>query len=192
MTVAKTTIDVLLRRTRDIQGSANSRDFVRTVLGHAQRVVNLKSERIIESVPLTTEPYRLIYPITANFPNCGRIVAVREDDRDLDHVKDWRQFRFMQGDWFRATDTQFESYATIGRELLLLYKAKKEASSVDVVYIKSTGDVTAESQTIDISDEGLLTVEDLAEVLLLLKKREYGSLPTKVKMLAERFGVKVG
>lgn len=183
--VAGTLIDTILQRIRDPQGSAHSRDLVRSLLSHSQRMVNARTKSVLETLALTTDPNRLFYPIAALVPNAIRVEAVRSEGRDLSKC-DWRSYQFVDAGWFRAVSDRFETWSLVGRDLLVIYPAKAITSSVDVVYSKLTNDLVAEDTATEIPDDDLPAVVDLMEAILLAKQRTFEPATEAVKRLVNR------
>ena len=186
--LAGTLVDTLLRRVRDPSGLAHSRDFARSILSAAQRMVNAHTRSVLETVSFTTTPRQIIYPILPNFPDAVRIEAVREDGRDL-HRVDWRSLVWVDGPWFRRVDSQFRTFSIIGRDLLVIYPAQEQAVTVDVVYTKLTADLVDNDTATELSDDDLPAVVDLAESLLLLRQRDLERGNDAMKRLAVRVGI---
>ena len=112
--VAGTLIDVALRRTRDPQGAANSRAFTRSMLSQAQRFINSQLRAVLESKTLTTNPYKLLYPIKALLPAAVRIEGVKVGDKDL-IMTPWDSLMYAEDGWWRAVGNTFESSISVIR-----------------------------------------------------------------------------
>jgi len=173
-------ISFLLRRVRDPQGLGTTRDLARLALSHSQRVINAKAKYVLTTETLATFEACLIYPIKALLPNSARIIAVRDDDRDLDYEPQWRNLVNLEGNWFRHVSFQHRIYSMIGRDLLVLYPAKDHDSTVEVVSVKLLPNFASDSSTAEIpnSDEDFLL--DIAELILTIKNR---NLPVAESML---------
>lgn len=188
--VAGTLIDVVLQRTRDPQGAANSRAFTMSMLSQAQRFVNAQRRAVLETTALTTEPYRLVYPIKALLPNSVKIEGVKVGDKDLVPTP-WETLIYSEDGWWRAVGDSFETFTQIGRDLLVVHPALEVASSVDVVYTKLTNDLTSEGNATELDDSELPFVLDLTESLLLLRDRNYAALTQAAERLKSKLGAAV-
>lgn len=176
-------VSTLLRRVRDPQGAMHDRVTVaRPFLSHAQRLVNAGLRAVIGEAVLVTEPYRLIYPVAALLPNAVHIESVREADRDLADVT-WESLWHTDGSWFRRTGDRFEAFARIGRDLLVVYPAKKVASSITVVYTALTANLTQDSIATDLDDTLHAPMLALAESLLYLRARDFAGLDAALATL---------
>src|SRR5262245_36284584 len=183
-------IDVLLQRTRDPQGTANTRLFVRTILSMAQQLTNAGIKAIIDELPLVTEPMRQVYPIKDLLPVSANIVAVREEGRDLKEV-DWRTLAQVDRQWPRRTGSRFETYSLVGRDLLIVHPALPETSHVDVHYAILTAELTSESTRTELHDDFVPVVLDLAETVLLMRGRQFDQANAALLRIALRFGLNV-
>lgn len=123
--------------------------------------------------------------MTALLPAATRVVGVREAGRDLSEI-DWRAFEHLDGTWFRAIGDRFETFATVGRDLLIIYPAKDVASSVTVHYAKLTNDLTTDAIATEISDWKLPLVLDLAEAVLSAKARQFPPIAAAIERMTER------
>src|SRR3990167_7929296 len=108
MEVAGTLVSALLRRVRDPQALANTRDFTRSILSDCQRLVNARTGRVLETTTgFATEPMRMFYPLAALIPTAVRVQAVREGGRDLDRMT-LKQLSQTNSTWFRDIGDRFE------------------------------------------------------------------------------------
>lgn len=171
--VAKTLIDVVLRRVRDPQGSAHSRDLVRSLLSHSQRMLNAVLGSATETVTLNTEAQRKFYPISALVPTSARVLAVREGGRDLREIG-WLGFAQADRYWTRRLGSRFLEFSTIGRDLLVIHPAKDEASSVSVIAASLTTELSSEDTEVEVPVDDVPAVLSLAEAVLSLRDRNIG------------------
>lgn len=188
MEVAGTLVNTLLQRVRDPQGAIHSRGTVRTLLSHAQRLINAGLRATIAEATLATEPSRLIYPISALLPNVIHVESVRADDRDLADI-DWRLLWHIDGTWFRRTGDRFEGFARIGRDLLVLYPAQTVTASVTVIYTALTATLEGDATPTDLDDALHSPMLDLTEALLLLRARDYAILPSALQHLQDTYAM---
>jgi hypothetical protein len=171
--------DTLLRRVRDTQGLAHSRAFTRSILTHAQRLVNAQQRLVLTEETLATVPRRLLYPIAALLPLSLRVEYVREDGRDIPPTTLTTLATTRPG-WSRQVGDFFQAWAPVGRDLLVVWPSKTIASSVTVVSTKLTTDLATEGTLTEVPDEALPAVLDVAELLLLLKSRMWPAFSAAV------------
>lgn len=186
MTVlASTMTDTLLRRVRDTAGLAHSRDFARTCLSHAQRILNTAIGVVVESTTLATTPTMQVYPTTGFVPLAARPIAVLEGNRDLQKLSNHVQLAHVSLTWFRDVGSRFEAWCPVGRDLIVIYPAKSVVSSVVVKYAKLTTALTGEADPLEVPEEYTDYILSLAEVFLLMKQRDLKAASTALKRLVE-------
>ena len=170
--VAGTLIDTVLRRVRDPGGAAHPRALVRDLLSQVQRLVNAARRDVLVEVAFTTEPNRLVYPMTSH-PDLAtsiRIEAIRDDDRVLPRVS-WESIHAHDHRWFRKVRDQFDAWAPVGRDLFVIYPAKSTASTVTIIATKLTDPLTTDASATELPDQRLPAVRDFVEGLLLARHR---------------------
>jgi len=183
---AGTLVSALLRRVRDPQALANTRDFTRSILSDCQRLINARSGRVLETTTaFATEPMRMFYPLAASVPTAVRVVAVREGGRDLDRIT-LKQLNQISTNWFRRIGYRFEAFAEVGRDLLVIYPAKTVVSAVDIVAVKLTDSLVNDDEATDLPDEDLHDVMELAEAILLTKMRDIDTVKPLIERITKR------
>lgn len=180
--------DNLLRRLRDPSAIGLQREFVRRVLSHSQRLVNASERKCKETLTFETQPLQQFYKIQENFSHAIRIEFIRENERDL-RKTDIRALAQIDTQWFRRTAIRFEHFALVGRDLLVIYPAKRIVSSVDVVYTKLTDALDEDAAEIEIPDDDMVQASDLAQIILLCKMRKIETVDSVLKQFVERRGV---
>lgn len=182
--VAGTLIDSVLERIRDDIGVGTSRTLTRTTLSSAQRFVNAWLRNVFSTVTLTTYPHQQLYATTAGgLEGLTRIEAVRDGDRNLQRIDDWRELSHISTGWFRDVSDQHEVWSMLGRGVLIVYPAKTTTSSVDVIGSKLTTALSTEMVATDIQDDRLQTLLDLTEAVLLLRGRNLPVAAAKIQAL---------
>jgi hypothetical protein len=184
-TVAGVIITKALQRVRDEQGSAHSRDFVRKILSHAQRITNAIFGEVKVTTTFTTEPNRLAYPIQPNLPDSLRIARVTHNKDEL-LPETLQGLRGFDSSWPRTRGDKYLSYAPVGRDLFLLYPALKVTGSVEVTSIKDTGLIVGESSNMDLPDSDVKVALDITEIILLLRQRDLDEAENLIKTVTER------
>lgn len=185
--LASTLTDTLLRRVRDPQGLAHSRTFARTCLSHAQRILNTTLGVVVQNVTFATTPQMQIYSVSGFVPTAARVIAVRENGRDLAKLSNHVQLAHYSLQWFREVGSRFEAWCPIGRDLIAIYPAKSLASSVEIRYAKLTTDLTAETTATEMPDEYMDYIVTMAECFLLAKQRDLKAAMVALTRLTEDF-----
>lgn len=168
-------ITALAQRLRDASSGAHSRDFLLRVLSHSQRAVNLAKRGRKASATLTVAPGRTLYETSAIAANVARIERVIHQQRPLPEVL-WRQLINNNPQWYRDTDDSIRCWARIGGNLFVLYPTIWEVDTVTVIYTTVPADVIDDVDPVDLPDELLPTVMDLAEVIVLAKGRLFHAM----------------
>lgn len=183
--LAATLTDEVLRRVRDPLGLAHTRDFARTCLSHAQRIINTALGVVVTTETFATTPLQMVYPVSGYWPNAARVIAVMEQGRDLAKLTNHVQLAHLDLNWFRAIGTRFEAWCPVGRDMIVIYPAKTQASTVQVKYIKLTTALTGEADVLEIPDTYNDSVLTLAECFLLAKQRDLNAAMTALKRLTD-------
>lgn len=160
----------VLRRARDPGGLATSSAVARDFLSRVQQIANLGLQAVLVESTLVTDPQRQVYPLTL-VPEAGRVIAVRQGERDLSRAA-WTWLRHVDRRWSRAVGARLEAWAPLGRTHLILHPGLPDAASVTVVSVKITTALSDPTVLLELPDELLPPVYDLAEALLLLKLRK--------------------
>jgi len=185
--VAGQLVDQLLARVRDTHALGTSRVTCRLLLTHLQRIVNARDGYVVDTLSFPTVPYQQIYKVSdpAQAPAALRMLGVQEGARDLKKVL-WKEFWYFDRAWGRAIGPQFELWSMIGRDLLVLWPSKPAADTVTLVYAKLTADLSDDTVAIELPDDTVPLLVDLAEALICLKQRVYSPLTALAASLQGR------
>ena len=183
--VAGPLTDILLQRVRDPQGLTHTRAFVRTIVTHVQRAINAKQRFLVSTSTLTTQPYKVVYPIAPLVTTGIRVVGVRDANRSLEFVP-WMNFWYTHRAWHRQVGGQLQAWSLIGRDLLLLWPTLERVSSVTLVHPTLTGVVVNDAHVLEVPDEALPLLLDLCEVVLLAVQRDFPPVEILLKVLPDR------
>lgn len=180
-------VDRVLQRVRDEHATGNSREFVRRVLTHCQRLLNAKLGLVIASVEFPTVAYQQVYPIASLAASALRVVGVQQANRDLVEVK-WQEFGYVRRQWPRDVGSRLENFALIGRDLLVLYPSQTANASVTLRCAALTADLAADLTDVQVPDEFHPLLTDLASAVVLTKMRTYLTLDELSKSIEGRLG----
>lgn len=183
-------VDQVLSRVRDPQAQLTSREFVLGRLSDAQRLVNARLGLILDEATLTTEPLRIFYPIRDLLPLATRVMFVEQAGRNLVPVP-WKTFWYMARGWPRSVGGTLQLWATCGRDLLVLWPALRVATPVTVKAAKLTSTVDSDNDEMELPDDTLPMVVDLATLFVLLKARDYGPMVEVMASWKERTKLRV-
>lgn len=179
--------DTLLARIRgETAGASYSQSLAHRVLSYCQQFVSIRFNAAVESDTLNTSGRQQIYDIRSYIPRVGRILAVRDGDRDLDFMLDWRELWYSGRRWFRRIDSQPNAFALIGHDLLVVHPAKEENSTVTVIHAKMTDQFVNPSDVVEVDDDDVPHVLDIAEAILLLRERRMEPLQSVLQNLQRK------
>lgn len=185
-------IDTVLGRVFDPAGTGTSRDTVRDLLGRAAQVINAAFDSTIVSASMPTSPNLQVY----NFERIAaandvlRIKAVRRANRDLSRI-DFSRLKQISMRWFGRSGRRFETFAVLGRRILIVHPQQSAASSINVVYTQQLPRLNVDADTVNLPSDNIPPLLKLTEALVLLKQRDLDKLkPLLDELTAELKAVK--
>lgn len=184
--------ELLQRLAIRIRGEAHTFETMLAILSKAQQLVNASQQAVLASTSLVTVPYLQLYDLSTYVPEQVHVLTVQEGNRDLDRLRDWKELGWHDRRWFRRFGDRFESFALLGRDLLILYPAKDYDSSVTVVYAKLLDPFESGESIVELPDDLTPLVLDVAESLLLIKERRVESIAAAVERISSVLGVTSG
>lgn len=213
--LAGTLTDALLQRIRDQQGlgitpvvdnngvaqnpsTLAGRAFARTLLSHAQMLINGAQEQVLQTFTLTTAPFQCVYNINGliqannqwaggnKADDCVRIIGVRDVQRDLNRVA-FRTLAHIDRHWFRKLANQFTTWSMLGADTLVLYPGCQTRVALTVYYVRRCDFLTDDTVATAIDDDTLPEVVDIAQALYHLKHRDMALLPQILQRLGDRY-----
>jgi hypothetical protein len=180
-------IDELLLRHRAAGVDRIARADAATVLSQCQRVVNLHKTDNTATVSFTPTAGQTLYTVAGVASDVARIDTVRHDDRDL-HRVDFRSLAHCDTRWLHRTSNRYDLFSRIGGSLWVLYPAMESPVAVDVVYTIVPAAVADAATAIDISDEYVPLLLDLAEAVLTARVRVWSALPDLTERIRKAVG----
>lgn len=186
-------VDQLLRRVRDPGAIGTSREYVRSFLTHAQRIVNLASPGAMQVAEMPTHKGRVIYdwpalPLTRNENRVeswevARIDAIR-DAQGVDLVRvDWRSYARVDRHWIKKVRDRPRFWSRLGRDLLVIWPAPAIDDHVTLVYVQQTADLTSDDMPTEVRDDRIPAILALGEVFILTHRRLYAAAQTATRRL---------
>lgn len=181
-------VDTILQRVRDPAGLAHPRAFVRGLLTHAQRLVNLASPGALEEALLPTQPFRCIYDfvgltqsgVAVDPTQVARVEAVRLDESSDLPLVGWETLAQVDRRWPRKVAGYPRVWSRCGRDLVIIWPARPTPSSVILVYTKLTAVLAADADVFELRADRLPCVLALTEALLLLRLRRFDAVPEAI------------
>lgn len=166
---------IVLERSRDPNGTANTSTLVWDLFNRLQWAVNAEIEDVVGSTSLPLASRQCLYPINANIPAAQKILGVRDANRDL-YPMEFGALRGLDRYWFRRFRDQLRWFALCGYDLLIVgppLDTLQEATSVTVVYNAVTTAITSDASQFQLQDENVESVMELTEAILLAKARDW-------------------
>lgn len=178
-----TAITALAARVRDSGNTMHTRANLASILTHCQRAVNLHLRVRRDEATLTLDFGRTLYRTNEVAADVARIERVRVHGRTLPEVA-WGHLMHNRNDWYRAVDDAPSTWARIGSTLLVVTPAPWEALDVEVVYVTTPTAVADDAVELDLSNEHVPMLLDLAEGITLLRGRQLASLNAPLTRLS--------
>jgi hypothetical protein len=162
---------------------------VRDVLTQCQRIVNLHTADVVTiTTSFTPAAGRVLYRRTEIASDVARVLAVRQEDRELWEVP-WRSLVHADAAWYRAVGPRHELFSRIGTSLLAIYPARENPVALSVSYISVPTDLTDGAADVTISDEWIPLLLDLGELVLTAKNREFPRMADVMHRLQTAMGL---
>jgi hypothetical protein len=170
-------IDIAAQRAFDPHLSGTSRALVRDLYSRIQQFVNAAFDSNIVVQAMPTMPQLQVYNFEriAAANNILRIKSVRQDTRDLSRI-DFNRLKLIDTKWFSRTGAAFQTYAVLGRRILIVHPQMPIAGSVNVVYTQQLPILNAESDKVGLPDDEIPLLTRMVEAVLLLKQRDLDAL----------------
>lgn len=181
------TVDILLERIRQAGGVAVTTNFATVIVSHCQRIVNAGTRKVVGSASLTISANTIVYAYRASLTSAVDVLTVKEGTRLLQKCTSLADFAAYDATWIDAVGTRFEAWMQIGRDILIVWPAKTGSSSVTVSYSKLTAAYTNYTNdgatNLDLPDEDVDYALNLAELILLIRGRQFDVFNRRVKEL---------
>lgn len=182
-------LDTLLTNLRASGGVAyDNTTFLIPVLSRVQRTLNARLRRVLSTGLLTTTANTLIYTIREHFQDAIDIISIVDNERTLHKIPDWKELVSYDLEWLERTGPRFESFAQIGRDLLVIYPTlvpAGEGLTVNVTYSKLTDELTNEADFFELYDEDISLVILMAELVCLIHQRLFIEFQQKLPFFTE-------
>jgi len=174
---AEVLTDRVLRRVRDPAAQSVTRPFVRDLLSHVQRTLNVRHSLVLQTTNLLLQRRRLLYTWpTLLGSSVAAIEGIRWQDLPLARTT-FQALTSHDRRWPRRFSDHPRTFATLG-ELLAVFPGPTHATTFTFVTIKQLPDLVAESDRTEIPDDAIPLLLDLTEALLLLHRRELAPIPS--------------
>lgn len=176
-------ITTLAQRLRDADSTAHSRDLLLRILSQSQRAINFHDRvRRQTTVSFTTSVGRTLYRTSEIAADIARIERIRVFDRTL-HEVNWHELKDSSPTWYRDVAGAPHTWARIGGTLWALTPGSWDPRAIEVVYVIITADVVDDATAIDLPDEFVPMLLDLAEGIMLMKARLFAQMDGALRRL---------
>ena len=187
MATAESLISVLSMRLRDPQRTATTNDQWLSIISRAEALWNAVTMKVIVEGTLSVEPYSVVYSVNTVFPDCIRLITLRDGDHTLWPL-DAKGLRNMDPAWLRNVGANPEQWSMLGRDLLLIHPAVEAARDLTVAYVQYTPILTTLQQELTMPEHEHAGILDLAEALAALRLRQFKLLMSAGERVKARVG----
>ena len=198
MAVSTTVINTVARRLRDTSNFAYPRAELIRFVDHAQRVINAHLKAFLVTVDINEGTvgalgkFTTVYRINTLLGLVGgqaasSIESVRHNEKTLERVN-WRNIVHQDRNWFQQSGKRWLLWATVGKDLLLLYPHYLSPSStnfLEIVYTPAVPSIILDNGTDDIvlPPDLIPVLQDFVEVLALLSGRRFSEASDPISRL---------
>lgn len=183
-------IDILARRLRDVGSTAHARSFLATILTQCHMALNIH-QRVQRTTATLSLDGRALYETSEVAADVGMIERVIADDRDLSEIH-WKHLIQNDPTWLRTTGSRPETWARIGRTLLVVTPVPWEPLDVTVSYLVVPPAITDAAVAILWPEELVPMLLDLAEGVVLCKARLYDAMDGAMSRLVTTITTRAG
>lgn len=182
-------VDIVLKRVFDEHATGTPRARVRDLFSRAQQVINGAFDSTIVVQAMSTAPTLSVYNFERIAPanDVLRIKSVRVDTRDLSRI-DFERLKQIDNHWFARSGRRFETFAVLGRRILVIHPQQPVASTVNVVYTQQLPVLGTDADTVNLPDDQIPSLTKLVEALILLKQRDLDKLTPLLDTLTKELG----
>lgn len=162
----------LLRRARDADAKFGDGDRTEAedILLECMRLVNVHHRLVVSSATMTTTAGTVFYAVSTELTDASRVISVRDGNRDISEMP-WRQLMTLEPNILDRRGHRHDVWAAVGRDMIALWPAKSEDSTVTVRFVTILDKPADLDTTVDLSQEAMVKAVDLAEEVLLVQHR---------------------
>jgi len=170
-------IDVVGARVFDEHFTGTTRSQVRDLLSRAQQIINATFDSTVVTQAMPIQPSLQIYNFERVAPanDVLRIKSVRDGTRDLSRI-DFSRLKHIDNHWFGRSGRRLETFAVLGRRILVVHPLRPSGDSVNVVYTQQLPKLNVDDDQVNLPDDQIPALTKLTEALVLLKQRDLDKL----------------
>ena len=172
--------DTVLQRIYDAGGVATARANVWDMLSRCQQLVNAALDSIVVALNFSTGPRQQVFILTDIAPDVMKVLRVRDQHRDLSEIQ-LRELKYISPRWFGQSGPRWETFAKIGKTMLVVHPMKLSADSLTLVYTQILPRLGGDLDVCPLSDDQIPLLTKLTEAMLLLRQRNF----EPVKMIVD-------
>ncbi|MCA9640057.1 MAG: hypothetical protein KC492_05155 [Myxococcales bacterium] len=184
-------IDELQLRLRDTGVVALTDTIVMRFLSYGVGYAALARQQTITVQAFTSERHRQVYDLSAINERIVKVVRVATTATGDLHQTTVEGLSSERPTWFRDIGDHYQSFAQIGKRVLLLYPAIPRAEQVGLycrmvpaLYTNASSDTTSA-----IADDLVPLALTIAETLLLVRERRPDRLREQMKLIQQHLNV---
>jgi hypothetical protein len=179
---AGTLTDTILQRVYDAGAVVTPRARVWDLLSRGQQIVNQAFKSIIVNLDFPTGPRQQVFTLDDIAPDILKVVSVRDQNRDLSEIQ-FNRLKHISAHWFGASGPRWETWARVGRSMIVVHPMKQQADLLTVVYTQVLPVLGGDADICQLPDDQLPTLTKLVEVLLLMRQRNFEAIKAIVELM---------
>jgi hypothetical protein len=183
----------IARRVRDPQFQGTTQPQVISLISYSQQVINGILGDLVVSIPLLIQPRTLIYSMSGfladinDNPLAINVEAVQDaSGRDLEPMPDLTYLENLDIQWPVAVADSPRGFCQVGGDLLIIYPAVKTPQTLTVKASAFIAPVVNNGDSTSLPAEDDAAINDLTEIVLLLKNRDLMPLKGVVDRFRKR------
>ena len=178
--------DRVLDRLRMSGSIAYTDAFFYSVLSKVQNLVNSSLELSVATGTLTTVASTFFYHLPWHLPDAIRVLDVSKSNLTITRMNRWQELYQYKRDWYTDTsESSFLLWASIGRDMIVLYPMLAASTTVDVKYVEYLQAMTSDATPFRLQDTYVGIVMDITEMILLTHQRELVAAGKKLEEIVE-------
>ena len=174
--------DTILQRVYDAGAVATPRARVWDLLSRGQQIVNQAFESIIVNLDFPTGPLQQVFTLSEIADDVLKVLSVRDQHRDLSEIP-FNRLKHISAHWFGASGPRWETWARVGRSMIVVHPMKQQADTLTLVYTQVLPILGGDADICPLPDDQLPTLTKLVEVLLLMRQRNFEAIKSIVDNL---------
>jgi len=168
-------IDQVLARVNDRGGIIHARALVLKLISQCQQSINGASRDVRGTATFQTVTAQPFYKISEVLPSCLTMEYAEAEGEELNQVP-YESLQTLDASWIRARADRPDYWASIGKDLLILYPATVSPITVTARYVLLTPELGSEDDDLVLPPERIDQLIDLVDSVLLFRERKFDEM----------------